>query len=202
MVGKVEILERQRVHDGFIPVERYRLRHALFSGGLSDVLVRELYAHRRCVGVLPYDPQADRVVLVEQFRIGALDTAPGPWLIEVIAGMMEPGETATGVAHRESAEEANCTLQGLWPICDYIVSPGVSSEEVALFCARTDARDLGGIFGNEEEGEDIRVHVVDFDEAMGMVESGVVRAAMPIIALQWLALNRERVRDTWLGEQA
>lgn len=200
MVGKVEILERRRVHDGFIPVDRFRLRHALFQGGLSDVLIRELYAHRRCVGVLPYDPERDTVLLVEQFRIGALEMPSGPWLMEVIAGMVEPGEAVTDVARRESAEEAGCDLQSLWPICEYVVTPGVSSETVQLYCARMDSAGLGGIHGKPEEGEDIRAHVISFDEAASMLETGVVHAAMPIIALQWLALNRERVRDAWLAE--
>ncbi|MBA1145486.1 NUDIX domain-containing protein [Ectothiorhodospiraceae bacterium WFHF3C12] len=198
MPGRVEVLERQRVHDGFIPVERLRLRHALFEGGLSDVLVREVYAHRRCVGVLPYDPERDTVVLVEQFRVGAMEMASGPWLMEVIAGMVEPGETAESVAHRESAEEADCRLDALWPICEYVVTPGVSSETVKLYCARADSGGLGGIHGKPEEGEDIRVHVVSTDEALEMVRTGVIHAAMPIIALQWLALNREQVRDAWL----
>lgn len=198
MPGRVEVLERQRVHDGFIPVDRLRLRHALFGGGLSELLVRELYAHRRCVGVLPYDPERDAVVLVEQFRVGALEMPSGPWLMEVIAGMVEPGEIAEAVAHRESAEEADCSLDALWPICEYIVTPGVSSETVQLYCARTDSAGLGGVHGKAEEGEDIRVHVVGVDEALEMVRSGVIHAAMPIIALQWLALNREQVRDAWL----
>lgn len=198
MPGRVEVLERERVYDGFIPVDRLRLRHALFGGGLSDVLVRELYAHRLCVGVLPYDPARDTVVLVEQFRVGALEMPAGPWLMEVIAGMVEPGESAESVAHRESAEEADCRLQALWPICEYVVTPGVSSETVQLYCARTDSGGLGGVHGKAEEGEDIRVHVAALDEALAMINAGVIHAAMPIIALQWLALNREPVRDAWL----
>ncbi|MBA1148057.1 NUDIX domain-containing protein [Ectothiorhodospiraceae bacterium WFHF3C12] len=198
MPVRVEVLERQRLHDGFISVERLRLRHALFGGGLSDVLIREVYANRRGVGVLPYDPQHDAVILVEQFRIGALDMPSGPWLIELIAGMVEPGETDEVVAHRESAEEADCRLDVLWPICEYVSTPGVSAETVQLYCARTDSAGLGGIHGEPKEGEDIRVHVVSMGEALEMMSNGVIQSAMPIIALQWMALNRQRIRDAWL----
>lgn len=197
MAGRVEVIERERVHEGFIRVDRVKLRHALFRGGLSDVLVREVYSHRQCVGVLPYDPERDEVVLVEQFRIGAMDRSSGPWMIEVIAGMVETGEAAAEVAHRESAEEADCQLDALWPICEYVVTPGVSAETVQLYCARTDSSRVGGIHGKPEEGEDIKVHVVALDEALEMLQTGVIHAAMPIIALQWLALNREQVRDAW-----
>jgi len=198
MPGHVEVLERQTLHEGFIPVERVWLRHALFGGGVSEVLVREIYSHRRGVGVLPYDPVRDAVVLVEQFRVGALDMPSGPWLIEIIAGMVEPGETDEAVAHRESTEEADCRLETLWPICEYISTPGVSSETVQLYCARTDSAGLGGIHGEPDEGEDIRVHVVSMDEALMMMGRGTIHSAMPIIALQWLALNREQIRDAWL----
>jgi ADP-ribose pyrophosphatase len=151
------------------------------------------------VGVLPYDAERDEVLLVEQFRIGALEAGRGPWLMEVIAGEMEPGESPEAVAHRESLEEADCRLDELLPICRYLVSPGGASEEVSLFCARARTENLGGVHGRADEGEDIRVHVLPFEQAMTMVEDGSVHAAMPIIALQWLALNRERLRELWGG---
>lgn len=200
MSPRYDIVDQEIAYDGYFRIMRYHVRHSLFCGGTSDVVIRELFERGHSVGVLPYDPERDAVVLVEQFRIGALQSQGGPWLVEIIAGIIEPGEQAEQVACRESHEEAGCTLQELLPICRYLASPGGASEQVALFCARVDAGGVEGVHGKIEEGEDIRVHVVPFEQAMDMVTTGAIHAAMPIIALQWLALNRERLRGLWLGD--
>ena len=198
MSGDFEIIARETVYDGFFRVSRFTLRHALFAGGQSETLIRERFERGHAVGVLPYDPWRDRVVLVEQFRIGALESGLGPWLLETVAGIVEPGETPEAVAHRESLEEADCRLGELVPMTHYLVSPGGTSQTVHLFCACVDSRDLRlEGHGNPEEGEDIRLHVLPAGEAIAMVGQGGVQAAMPIIALQWLALNRESLRDRW-----
>jgi ADP-ribose pyrophosphatase len=193
-----EIIDRAVVHDGFFRVSRFTLRHALFAGGHGPVLARERLERGNAVGVLPYDPWRDRVVLVEQFRVGALDTGFGPWVLETVAGIIEPGETPDAVARRETREEADCALGELYPIAHYLVSPGGTSQTVKLYCAPVDSRDLRRDgHGQVDEGEDIRVHVVPADEAIAMLDSGAVAAAMPIIALQWLARHREALRDRW-----
>ena len=195
-----EILAREVVYNGFFRMTRLTLRHALFQGGMSETLVRERFERGDAVGVLPYDPWEDRVVLVEQFRVGALDTGMGPWLLETVAGIVEPGESMEAVARRETREEADCQLGELVPIMRYLVSPGGTSQTVHLFCAPIDSRDLRlEGHGHPEEGEDIRLHVLPSQEAIGLLDNGGVEAAMPIIALQWFALNRERLRDRWQG---
>jgi ADP-ribose pyrophosphatase len=193
------VLAKEVCYRGFFRLERYRLRHTLFAGGWSEELDRELLERGHAAAVLLYDPACDAVVLVEQFRIGALASPRGPWLIEIVAGIVGPGESGADVARREAVEEAGCTAQDLIPICDYLVSPGGSSERIALFCARVDSRNAGGIHGLAHEGEDIRVRVVPFAEALDMVRDGRIDSASPIIALQWLALNRTEVRRRWLG---
>ncbi len=194
---QVDILEKETVHDGFFKVHRYRVRHALFAGGMSEVLTRELFDRGHSVGVLLYDAERDAVVLVEQFRVGALEHPSGAWLFEIVAGMLEEGSTAEAIAHKEAQEEAGAQLQEMEHICDFLVSPGGASERVSLFCARASVEGLGGIHGVDAEGEDIRVHVVPFDEAVEMLRSGILNSAMPIIAMQWLMLNRERLQDLW-----
>ena len=199
-----EIIARETVYDGFFRVSRYTLRHALFAGGQSETIVRERFERGHAVGVLPYDPWRDQVVLVEQFRIGALESGLGPWLLETVAGIVEPGETPEDVARRESLEEADCRLGELVPISRYLVSPGGTSQTVHLFCAPVDSRDLRlEGHGNPHEGEDIRLHVLPAEAAIAMLTDGGIQAAMPIIALQWLALNRDALRDRWRdGPQA
>ena len=197
MAKDIEILDKSEQYKGYFRINRYRLRHRLYAGGWSRELQRELFERGHAVGVLPYDPAADSVVLIEQFRIGALVAGMGPWLTEVVAGIIEEGEAPEEVARRETREEAGIEVMDLMPICRYLVSPGGSSESVILYCGRVDSRGAGGIHGLAAEHEDIKVDVVPYAEAMRRLEEGDFTNAISIIALQWLALHRGRVRAAW-----
>ncbi len=193
----VEIVNTKIAYQGFFKIEKYRLRHSLFGGGMSADIEREMFRRGDSAGVLLYDPELDNVVLLEQFRIGAVEDPRGSWLFEIVAGMVEPGETPQEVVRREAREEAGCAVEELMPISTYYASPGGSDERISLFCGKVDTRGLEGVFGVADESEDIKLHVASFEEAMSMVESGVIRAAMPILALQWLALNKDKVLSLW-----
>jgi ADP-ribose pyrophosphatase len=194
---RVEVSERKVVFDGFFRIVRYRLRHRLFAGGMGPELVRELFERGAAVVVLPYDPERERVVLVEQFRIGALERERDPWLLEPVAGIVEAGESAPEVARREALEEAGLKLLDLVPIGSYYPSPGGSSEICEAFIARVDSRDAGGLFGLADHGEDIRAHVVPLATALTWLDSGRVRVASTIVTLQWLALHRAELEARW-----
>ena len=194
---KVEIVEREACFRGFYALDRLHLRHEQFRGGMGPLISRELFVRHDAVCVLPYDPQLDRVVLIEQFRVGALDKSAHPWLLELVAGLIDKAESPEQVARREAEEEAGLTLGELWPVTAYYPSPGGSDERVHLFVGRCDSRGAGGIHGLAEEGEDIRVLVLGVDEALAALAEGRIDNAASIIALQWLALNRERVRQAW-----
>ena len=149
------------------------------------------------VCVLPYDPQRDEVVLIEQFRIGAMGRTGNPWLVEMVAGLIDKDEQPEEVAHREAEEEAGLTFSALWPITKYFPSPGGSTEFVHLYLGRCDSSGAGGVHGLEEEAEDIRVTPWAFEDALQAVRDGKISNAASIIALQWLALNRAEVRGLW-----
>jgi ADP-ribose pyrophosphatase len=196
--SRVHILDKTVCYDGFFRIQRYRLRHQLFRGGWSREITRELFERGHAAAVLPYDPLLDAVVLIEQFRIGALETPGDPWLLEIVAGVIDkPDETPEDVVRREAVEEANCAIQDIVHICDYFVSPGGTSECIALFCGKVDAVGVGGVGGLAEEAEDIRVIVVPFPEALAQLQAGLIRSAAPIIALQWLQLNHDHLRTRW-----
>lgn len=195
--GKVEILDEQYCYQGFFRMLRYRLRHRLYSGAMSAAVERELFERGHAAALLLYDPQRDSVVLLEQFRIGALEAIGGPWLLEIVAGMIEAGESAEEVVRREAMEEAGCRVGDLIFLCDYLVSPGGTSERISLYCGRVDSRGLGGVHGLEEENEDILVRVVPFAEAWEWLEQGRINSASPIIALQWLKMQRGQLRERW-----
>lgn len=193
----VEIIDHRTAFQGYFRVDRYRLRHKLFAGGMSGEISREVFERGHAAGVLPYDPIRDEVLLIEQFRPGAFAAGFHPWVIEPVAGIIEAGETVEDVVRREAKEESGCVLQDLIPIFHYLVSPGGTSESCALFCGRVSCEGAGGIHGVDGEHEDIRVMVVPFSEAMTWLSSGRLNNALLIIALQWLALNRDKVRAQW-----
>lgn len=196
----VKVLQKRTEYDGFFRLEHLELKHSLFAGGWSAIVKRELLVRGRAVGVLLFDPIHDQVVLVEQFRVGALNAPSSPWLIEVVAGMVESGESLEEVAQRETYEEAGLKLQDneLIKICDYYVSPGGSDEQMTLFCAKVDASQAKGIHGLDKEHEDIRVVVFSMSEIKHSLRDGKVNNATTLIALQWLCLNNERIKRLWL----
>ncbi|NNB07012.1 NUDIX domain-containing protein [Pseudomonas fragi] len=193
----VEIVKRENGYQGFYKLDRVHLRHELFAGGMSREISREVFVRHDAVCVLPYDPQRDEVVLIEQFRVGALGKTETPWLIELVAGLIDKAEVPEEVAHREGEEEAGLTFSSLWPITRYFPSPGGSTEFVHLYLGRCSSEGVGGLHGLEEEAEDIRVTVWAYEDALQALRDGRISNAASIIALQWLALNRAEVRGLW-----
>ncbi|MGZ4998195.1 MAG: NUDIX domain-containing protein [Methylobacter sp.] len=197
MDKQFEILTKEIVYQGFFRVEKYRLKHTLFGGGWGSEITRELFMRGSCVAVLLYDPHVDKVVLIEQFRAVATQNPDRAWLMEIVAGAIEEGETAEEVAYRESREEAGCEIEQLMVINEFYTTPGAFSERITLFCGKVDSSQVGGIHGLDHEDEDILVRAVDFNEVYLMLENGVIESAIPIIAIQWLALNRQKLRLKW-----
>jgi ADP-ribose pyrophosphatase len=192
-----EIVEREVLYQGVFRMARYRLRYRLFNGEWSKLLSREVMERTSAAGVLLYDPALDHVVLIEQFRPGALSNPQSPWLLEVVAGSLNENELPADLAKRESQEEAGCEVLDIVPICSYFVSPGGCSEFISLFCGRVDARKAGGIHGLQEEDEDIRSFVIPVEEAFTMVQTGQIQTSPAIVSLQWLQLNRDWLKQLW-----
>lgn len=197
-----EILDRKVVHESVFRYVKYELRHKLFKGGWTPPLNRDLIERPSAAGILPYDPILDRVVLISQFRVGAVSRAEthhsSPWLLEVVAGVLGAEERPEEVAIREAQEEAGCHALELYPIHDYFVSPGGSNEYLHLYCGRVDASDLSANHGLEEENEDIFALTLPADEAFEWLRQGKIKTAPALVALQWLQINRNFLRDFWL----
>ncbi|MEQ9328626.1 MAG: NUDIX domain-containing protein [Rhodospirillales bacterium] len=194
---KVEIIERTSPQSGYYRIDRFRLRHSLHRGGMSPEISREVFQRGHVGAVLPVDMVRGEVLLIEQFRPGALAAGWEPWVLECVAGVIEQGETPEDLVRREAVEEAGCELGELRFAYSYLTSPGASSETVHLFLGRADLSAAGGIHGLAEEGEDIRVLVVGIDEALAMLAEGRIVNAKTIIALQWLAANRAELQRKW-----
>lgn len=194
---KIQIFKKELIHDGFCHLVRYTMQHRKFSGEWTGIYTREFLLKPRVAAALPYDPKEDKVVLIEQFRVGAMGEI-SPWLIEIVAGIMDQNEASLEeLLHREMQEEACLKIEALLPICDYLVTPGCSTEKVKLFCAKVDSTQAPEFCGVAAEHEDIRIQVVASKDAFAMVTTGKINNAASIIALQWLELNLDKVRHEW-----
>lgn len=191
----VEIVEQRAVYQGFSRLEIVRLRHRLFAGGMSVIIQRELLMKPEAVGVLIYDPKRDEVLMIEQFRVGALSES-NPWQLEIVAGLVDSvdeDETLEAVVCREALEEAGVELRQVQKLMSYFMSPGGSNEKFTLFVAEADLSNAGGLHGLPEEGEDIRVAVLKSEVAFQALMDGRVSNAPALIALQWLMLNKQQL---------
>ncbi|MEH6558748.1 MAG: NUDIX domain-containing protein [Oceanicoccus sp.] len=199
----VEILEEKISFKGFYQLNTLTLKHKLFLGGWSKPLSRELFKRHDAVGVLLYDPALDAVALVEQFRIGVLGSdvarknGQSPWILELVAGLIDKEEIPVEVARRESFEESGVMVQDIEPIGEYYSSPGGSNEYFYLFIGRANLANAGGIHGLESEGEDIKVHLIEVDELWSKLDEGVIVNAHTLIAVQWLKLHYQELKLRW-----
>lgn len=194
---RVEVVEKTTPFQGYFRIDRYRLRHRKFDGGWTEVMSREIFERGHAAAVLLYDPERDKVALIEQFRPGALAAGMEPWLIEVVAGIIEPGEEPEEVVRREALEEAGCTVTDLHFVGRYLATPGGSSESIWLYCGRFDSRGAGGIHGLDHENEDIRVLPLSRQEALERLAAGEITNLFCAVALQWLALNYTEMMSIW-----
>ena len=192
----VDILKRETLHKGFFRLDRYRLRHRLYSGAWSGTMEREVFERHHTVGVLLYDPKRDAVVLIAQFRLPAHLAGMAAWELEIVAGIIDhEGETPADLARREAQEEAGIAIKGpLIPVHRYMPSPGACTETVEALCGLVDSRSAGGIHGVATEHEDIKVVVLAYRDAMKRLQTGIIQNGLTIIALYWLRANRARLR--------
>ncbi len=192
----VQIAAFRQPYAHFFAIEEYDLRFRRFDGSMSPQINRAVFVSGDAVTVLPYDPVRDRVLLVEQFRAGPLGRGdPQPWMLEAIAGRVDPEETPEQAARREAVEEAGLTLGALEYIGGYYPSPGAKMEYLYAYVALCDLPDgSAGVFGLEGEAEDIRGHLLSFDELMGLVARGEVNNGPLLITVLWLQREQARLR--------
>lgn len=196
---QAELISSERLTDGFAKIDRLVLRHELYRGGFGLPIQREMLMRGPAVGLILYDPVADACVMIEQFRSGPWVAGREPWMLEIVAGMIEPGEPPEDVVRREAIEEAGITVGAVEFLFDYFVSPGSTTEYLALYLGRADVTTVGGVHGLAEEGEDIKVVVITVDDLRQQLEAGALGNATSIIAMQWLLLHRDDIRARWLA---
>jgi ADP-ribose pyrophosphatase len=195
----VIVERRDPVFQGYFQVDRWHLRHRIEGDTWSPPLVREVFERGHAVAVLPYDPVRGCVVVIEQFRMGPLAAGRNPWMIEIVAGIIEPEEIDNphSVAQRECLEEIWAEVQDLFEVLTYLPSPGAVSETVTLYCGRIDSSLLPKVAGNADEGEYIRISTLTLPQLAEALEMGRFDNSLMLIAAQWLLLNQQKVQDRW-----
>lgn len=192
----VEIISKKTLFKGFFKMIKYRFKHKLFEGGWSEPIEREMFERGHAAAMLPYDANTDQVVIIEQIRVGALEHT-NPWQLEIVAGIIDKGETVEDVVRREAVEEAGVEVGALEKVTSYYPSSGGCSEMLDVFVGQVDASTAEGVHGLAYEGEDIKVHVVSREQAYQWVVDGTFENGASIIALQWLQLNYQRLQKQW-----
>lgn len=178
---------REYVFRGFIQVEKVSLSHRLFEKeNYTPILQRELIHRPEAAGVLIYNHVQQRFALIEQFRVGAINDAISPWQLEIIAGVLDADEAPEQCIQREALEESGCVIRDLQHLFSFYPSAGACSELFHLYVAQADLPEVGGIHGQVDEGEDIRLHLFDYADLPQLLNSQRLRNAPVIMALQWL----------------
>ncbi len=182
-----EIKSREFLYTGFIRVEKISLRHRLFNQTAYTTLIqRELIHRKEAAGVLIYNDQLQRFALIEQFRVGAIDDAISPWQLEIIAGVLDGDESPESCIRRESLEESGCEISQLEHLYSFYPSAGACDEIFHLYVAEAALPEHGGVFGMPDEGENIQLHILSYQDLPALLSSQRLRNAPVIMALQWL----------------
>lgn len=185
----VEIVKEETVWSGFFKMYKLCLRHKRFNGEWTEEISRELFHRGHAAAAVVYDPKSHKIGLIEQFRIGAIDSSLSPWCLEAVAGMVEPDESIEDLIQRELEEEAGIKNAKLVHISTYYSTPGGCNEKIHLYCALADLDDAEGNFGLDVENEDIYFHVFPAEEVFRDMLNGRTNNAATLIGLQWLQLN-------------
>lgn len=198
----LDIESEQRVWDGRFPLDVVKFRQRRFDGAMSKTRTWELWRRGRAAALLPYDPQADLVVGLEQFRLPALAAGVDPVMFEFPAGLCDGDETPEAAITRELTEEIGLSADRMERIGDFVLSPGGCDERCTLFAGRVTAPSAGpdgiaGTHGLASEGEDLRVRVVPAERAIADAVAGRYANSVTAIALLWLAARRDGLRAAW-----
>lgn len=183
--------------NGHFRMEEYDIEMDRHEGGTQQAK-RLIFERGHAVGVLAYDPARDEVVLINEMRPGILAAGEYPYTDTLAAGGIEKGETAVEAAVRETMEEAGLVLKDPQVAHEgAFVSPGGTSEKISIICGIVDSTQVGGVFGNTHEKENIKTSAVSSDEFLRRIRSGEINDMKTMIAGYWLLEHREALKQKY-----
>lgn len=186
---KVRIVRQDLLSDNYFPLKNvtYEQRRA---DGRWQAQTHEVYDNASGVAVLLYNPRRGTILLTRQFRVGARLAGHDGFLLEVPAGMLDGADPAERI-RAEIREETGYAIERVEKVLELFASPGSLTERVHYFVAAYDDADrCGDGGGKEDEGEDIEVVELPFDEALAQVASGGIVDAKTVVLLQYMRLRQ------------
>ena len=175
----------------------FALADNFFKRFINRKFKRISFERPPAAAILPYDPILKRVILIQQFRVGALRDPASPWIYEIVAGVCGKNEKPEAVAIREAKEEANCDIQAIYHLRDVYVSPGASDEFLSVYIGKIDATNVNGVHGLAHEDEDIRVLNLSLEEAFAMNHRGEIKTVPAVLTLFWLEHHQQSLEALW-----
>lgn len=190
---KVVVKEKRALYDGFFKLEKSVIQYERYDGTMSKEVVRENFHRGDSVAVLIYDPKHRKVLLVKQFRYAVYTNEPSSaWIIELVAGSINKNDDPTGTIVREIFEETHLTIksENIQLLNTFYLSPGGTSERITLYTVPIDlSGEIAEYGGKEDEQENIKIEIFSFDNVFQLLQSGQIKDAKTIIAIQWLKMN-------------
>ena len=189
MKSKFKIIDKKNLYDGFFKMNEVTLKYRKYDGNWSNNIKRELFGGAQVAAVLPYDPISKEIILIQQFRPGTISRDIDHYLDEIVAGIIDEGESPEIAAKRECLEETGCEVKKLIPIQGYFPAPGSSESFYHLFLGEVKSFKGSKIQGLENENEDIFVKCFKINEVRKKMEDGKILNGLTLIALQWFFLH-------------
>ena len=189
MRSKFKIINKKNIHKGFFEMNEVTLKYKKIDGSWTNNIKRELFGGAQVSAVLPYDPIKKEIVLIQQFRPGTISKNFNNFLYEIVAGIIDKGESPETTAKRECIEETGCKIKSILPIQGYFPAPGSSESYYHLFLGEVEAFEGSRTMGLENENEDILVKCYNFEKVKEMLQNKEIVNGITLIALQWFFLN-------------
>ena len=189
MNSNLKVTNKKNLYDGFFKMNEISLKYKKYDGSWSNEIKRELFGGAQVSAVLPYDPIKKEIVLIQQFRPGTISRNTNNYLKEIVAGIIDPGESPEIAAKRECLEETGYKIKKLTSIQGYYPAPGSSESFYHLFLGEVDSKNEKKIMGLDTENEDILVESYNINQVKKMMQNGELINGLSLIAIQWFFLN-------------
>jgi len=186
---KYKIINKKNLDAGFFSLNKYEFIHEKHNGEWTSTVEREVFSGAHVSSLLPYDSIKKEIILIQQFRAGALSRYDENYLLEIVAGIIDEGENPEQTAIRECFEETGCEVKKIHPIQSYFPAPGSSESYYHLYLGEIQAFEGERIKGLEKESEDILVKSFKIDEVRQMLKEKKIMNGLTLVALQWFFLE-------------